>query len=588
MEPDLRRAPNSGLIVAVLAAGGIVVSLMQTLLVPVLPELPSLLHTSEANASWAVTSTLLAAAVGMPVFGRLGDMYGKRRVLLAAAALMVVGSVVCALTSSLVPMVVGRALQGLSGAVIPLGISVMRDTLPKEKLASAVALMSASLGVGGALGLPAAAVIAQHANWHVLFWVSAGLGAAVTALVPFTVPESPNRAGGRLDIPGIVGLVAGLTALLLAITDGGTWGWTSTRTIGCFAGAVVVLFGWGLWELRVPAPLADLRTSARRQVLITNLASVVIGFGMYASQLIVPQVLEMPAATGYGLGQSMVRAGLWMLPGGLVMFALSPVAGRLIGRYGAKVPMLAGALVLTAGYGVSDGLLHHAWGLMLGMACIGGGIGLAYAAMPSLIMAGVPITETAAANGLNSLMRSIGTSLASAVMGAILAHLTVRLGGFTIPSENGFRTGLLVGGGGALLAALVVLAIPKQRRAGAPAPAPETGPAPESGAGSVDAAAGVEPAGPPAAAEGSRVFGRVRRADGTPVAGAALTLISSGGGQAGLACAGPDGGYQIGIPEPGDYTLLAHADGHRPHALPVRVSGGESRAHDLLLGVPAD
>lgn len=581
------RAPNSGLIVAVLAAGGIVVSLMQTLLIPILPQLPTLLHTTEANASWAVTSTLLASAVGMPVFGRLGDMYGKRRVLLAAAVLMVAGSVVCGLTSSLVPMVIGRVLQGLSGAVIPLGISVMRDTLPREKLAGAVSLMSASLGIGGALGLPAAAVIAQHANWHVLFWVSAGLGAVFTVLVPLVVPESPNRAGGRLDVPGIIGLAAGLIALLLAVTDGGTWGWTSARTLGCFAGGVVVLLAWGFWELRVPEPLADLRTSVRRQVLITNLASIVTGFGMYASQLIAPQVLELPTATGYGLGQSIIQTGLWMLPSGLVMFALSPVTGRLIGRYGAKVPMLAGTVVLAAGYGLAVGLMHHAWGIAIGMAVIGGGTGLAYAAMPSLIMAGVPASETAAANGLNSLMRSIGTSVASAVVGAILAHMTVRMGPVTLPSENGFRTGLLIGCGGAIVAALVVLAIPRQRRAEEPAveePAPVDAACviEESAADEVTAAAAVT------ALEIPRVFGRVRRPDGTPLPGAALTLISASGGQAGLACAGADGGYQIGIPEPGEYTLIANASGHRPHARPVRVSGGESRAHDMMLGQPAD
>ena len=468
--PATRR---SGLIVAVLAGAGIVVSLMQTLLVPVLPELPSLLHTSEANASWAVTATLLSAAVATPVFGRLGDMYGKRRILLASTAFMVAGSLVCALSSSLLPMIAGRALQGLSAAVIPVGISVMRDQLPVHKLSSSVALMSASLGVGGALGLPAAALIAEHGNWHMLFWVSVVLGVVAAVLVRVVIPESASRAGGRLDVPGVFGLAAGLVALLLAITEGGTWGWTDAKTLGCFAGAVIVLLAWGAWELRTPSPLADLRTSARRQVLITNLASVVVGFGMYASSLIAPQILELPTATGYGLGQSMVAAGMWMLPTGLVMMALSPVTGRLIGRHGAKVPMFCGAVVIAAGYGLAVALMHHAWGIMIGTSVIGAGIGLAYAAMPSLIMAAVPATETAAANGLNSLMRAIGTSLASAVIGAILAHMTIRLGGSVIPSEAGFRTGLLVGGGGAILAALVVLAIPRQRRGGPAAEADE-------------------------------------------------------------------------------------------------------------------
>ncbi|HEY3870503.1 MAG TPA: MFS transporter [Actinocrinis sp.] len=456
---------SSGPIVAVLASAGIVVSLMTTLLVPILPQLSTLLRTSEANASWTVTSTLLAAAVATPVFGRLGDMYGKRRVLLACAILMVAGSLVCALTDSLLPMVAGRTLQGLSSAVIPLGISVMRDVLPREKLSSSVALMSASLGVGGALGLPASALIAEHWNWHMLFWVSLVLGAVVTGLVALVVPESPNRAGGRLDVPGVAGLAAGLLALLLAITEGSTWGWTSPATLGCFGGSVVVLAAWGVWELRTPSPLVDLRTSARRQVLITNLASVVVGFGMYAASLIAPQILELPRATGFGLGQSLISAGLWMLPTGLVMMALSPVTGKLIRRYGAKVPMFCGALVIAAGYLVTLPLMHHAWGIMIGTAVVGAGIGLAYAAMPSLIMAAVPGSQTASANGLNSLARSIGTSLASAIIAAILSRMTIHLGGAVIPSANGFRVGLLAGGGGALIAALVVLAIPRQQPA---------------------------------------------------------------------------------------------------------------------------
>jgi MFS family permease len=481
---------RTGPVVGVLAGAGIVVSLMQTLLIPLLPKLPALLSTNESNATWAVTATLLAAAVSTPVFGRLGDMYGKRRVMIASLLLLVIGSLVCALTSSLWIMVAGRALQGLSSAVIPLGISVMRDVLPREKLSGSIALMSASLGVGGALGLPLSAVIAQHADWHMLFWVSVILGVVVTVLTMLLVPESPSRAGGRLDVPGIIGLAAGLIALLLGITDGGTWGWTNAKTLGCFVGGVLVLLVWGWWELRTQTPVADLRTSARRQVLITNLASVIIGFGMYGTSLLAPQVLELPTVTGYGLGQSLVSTGLYMLPAGLVMMVVSPFAGRLIRRYGGRGPMAGGALVIAAGYGITVALMGHPWGLMLGTGVVGAGIGLAYAAMPSLIMAAVPLTETAAANGLNSLMRSIGTSLASAVIGAILGHMTVSMGGIPIPSANGFRVGFLAGCGGAIVAALVVMAIPRQRAA-RPAEPVEPGRAAASQAGAGPA---VEPA----------------------------------------------------------------------------------------------
>ena len=149
----------------------------------------------------------------------------------------------------------------------------MRDELPAERLGSATALMSASLGVGGALGLPASALLVENTDWHVLFWTAAGLGVVVTALVLAFVPESNVRTGGRFDLVGAVGLSIALVCLLLAISKGADWGWGDGLTLGLFATAAVVLLVWGWWELRTSRPLVDLRTTARRQVLLTNLAS---------------------------------------------------------------------------------------------------------------------------------------------------------------------------------------------------------------------------------------------------------------------------------------------------------------------------
>ncbi|MET7337448.1 MFS transporter [Nonomuraea sp. NPDC005650] len=465
-----RAAQSSGAIISVLAAAGITVSLMQTLMVPLIATLPVLLHTTAANAFWAITATLLAGAVAMPVSGRLGDLYGKRRVMIVSAVLLALGSLVCAPANSLTPMVIGRALQGLGMGVIPLGIAIMRDVLPPQRLGSAIGLMSSSLGVGGALGLPAAALVAQYVSWHALFWGAAALGLVMCVLIFIVVPESPVKSPGRFDFVGAVGLAAGLALFLLPVSKGSDWGWTSGITLGMFAASAVILLLWGWWEMRVSAPLIDLRTSARRQVLLTNLASIVIGFAMYAMSLITPQLLQLPEATGYGLGRSMVEAGLWMAPAGLVMMAISPVAARLSGARGPKTSLLLGTLIIASGYLLALALMGHAWGVLIFSAVVSAGIGFAYAAMPSIIMSAVPRTETAAANGLNSLMRSIGTSCASAVLGAVLANLTVNFGSVAVPSEAGFRAGFIIGGGVALVAALIVLTIPG-RRAAAPQPA---------------------------------------------------------------------------------------------------------------------
>ncbi|GHH79138.1 MFS transporter [Streptomyces sulfonofaciens] len=456
-------APRANPVVVVLALAGIVVSLMQTLVIPLIPELPSLLHASTSDTTWAVTATLLAGAVSTPVMGRLGDMYGKRRMLLVSLVLLVAGSSVAALSGSLAPMVVGRALQGMAAGVIPLGISIMRDELPPDRLAAATALMSASLGVGGALGLPAAAFLAERADWHVLFWTSAALGAVVTVLVLRLVPESAVRTGGRFDLVGAVGLSAALVCLLLAISKGGDWGWTDGRTDGLFGAAALVLVVWGWWELRVPRPLVDLRTTARRQVLFTNLASMVFGFSMFAMALLLPQLLQMPKATGYGLGQSMLAVGLVMAPNGLVMMAMAPLSARLSRSRGPKVTLMVGAVVVAAGYGLNIVLMSAVWQLVLVSSIVGAGIGLAYGAMPALVMAAVPVSETAAANSLNTLMRSIGTSVSSAVAGVVLAQMVTAFGPAVLPSQNAFRVVMAIGAGAALIALGFASFLPARR-----------------------------------------------------------------------------------------------------------------------------
>ncbi|MEV8065510.1 MFS transporter [Streptomyces sp. NPDC085995] len=462
--------PRPQAIVAVLAFGGIVVSLMQTLVIPIVAELPTLLHAAASDTAWVVTATLLAAAVATPVMGRLGDMYGKRRMLLVSLAMLVIGSATAALSDSLVPMIVGRALQGLASGVIPLGISIMRDELPAERLGSATAMMSASLGVGGALGLPAAAVIADNFDWHVLFWASAAMGVVAAVLVLVLVPESKVRSGGRFDAVGAAGMAAGLMCLLLAVSKGADWGWGSATTLGLFAAAVVILLAWGFFELRVEAPLVDLRTTARRQVLVTNLASIAIGFAMFSMSLVIPQLLQLPTQTGYGLGKSLLVSGLVMAPSGLVMMAVAPVSAAVSRTRGPKVTLMIGALIVAAGYGLNIALMDQLWHFVLASCVIGAGIGFTYGAMPTLIMGAVPASETGAANSLNTLMRSIGTSTASAVAGVVLAHMTTAFGPYALPSENGFRTVLALGAGAALLGFVVASFIPRRRTAAPSAP----------------------------------------------------------------------------------------------------------------------
>jgi MFS family permease len=456
---------TSRAIVPVLAFTGIVAASMQTLVIPLVPDLPALLSTSATDAAWVVTATLLAAAVATPVAGRLGDMYGKRRVLLFSLGLLVVGSFTVALSHTLIPAIIGRLLQGLAAGTVPLGISIMRDVLPSDRLAGATAVMSASLGIGSALGLPLAALVADNADWHILFWGSGIVGVLSAVLVWVLVPNSGQRTGGRFDLLGAVGLSAGLVCLLLAISKGAHWGWTSGLVLGLWASAAAVLVAWSFYELRAREPLVDLRTTMRPQVLLTNIASALIGFSMFAVSMIVPQLVQLPEQTGYGLGGSLLMAGLVMAPQGLVMLVSSPVSARLTRAKGPKTTLMLGTAIVAAGYLLNMALMHEIWHQIVVSCVIGLGIGFAYGAMPSLIMGAVPASQTAAANSLNTLARTLGTSLASVVLGVLFAQLTTSFGAEFVPSQNAFRTAMALGAATALTALLIAAFLPRHRPA---------------------------------------------------------------------------------------------------------------------------
>ncbi|MGW2487507.1 MFS transporter [Streptomyces sp. NPDC001606] len=565
----------SGAVVPVLAFAGIVVAVMQTLLVPVIKDLPQLLDTAPSNATWVLTSTLLSGAVATPIMGRLGDLYGKRRMLILSLAVMVVGALVSALTSQLLTMIVGRTLQGFAMGAIPLGIGLMRDMLPREKLGSAMALMSSSIGVGGGLALPAAALVAQHADWHALFYGAAGLGVLSIALTLLVVPESPMRAEGTFDLAGAIGLSTGLVLLLLPITKGSDWGWSSGTTLGLFAASVVVLVLWGLFELRAAAPLVDLRTTARPAVLFTNLASIMVGVAFYVVSLVLPQLLQLPKATGYGLGQSMVVAGLCVAPLGLTMMFTAPIYARLSARFGPKVTLIIGLLIIALGYGGGLGLMDAAWQTIVTSVVLGAGIGLAYSSLPALIVGAVPASETGAANGLNTLMRSIGTSVSSAVIGMVLANTANDVGGIEIPTMHGFRVSFLIATAAVAAGLVLALFLPKAGR-----PAPQEHPQLR--------ASSEEDAVLERAEEVLRGFrGRVLGADGVPVARAKVTLIDRRGRQAGATVSDEDGGYALAVPERGAYVLAAKASGHGPLASAATHSG-EERTVELDLALPVE
>jgi MFS family permease len=465
-EPGAVRVPagRARLELLVVGTGALLVSLSQSLLVPVLAILPERLHTSVSNVEWLLTSTLLVGAVAVPLFGRMGDMFGKRRLLIVALGALAAGSLIDALTSNVPLLIAGRALQGASLAAIPLGISLLSSLLPRERVRSAIALISAMLGVGGALGLPLAGLVAEHSDFHVLFWITAAGGALSLLATVAIVPADAAGAGGRVDIPGALLMSGGLIALLLPLAEGNSWGWTSARTLGLLAGAVVLFTAFIALERRVTAPLVDLKATTRRPIILTNLASLLFGFALFASLIGTASYVQAPVSSGYGFGSSIVVAGLTLLPSGLLMLLLAPVAARLIGSIGAHRTLSLGAAIVAAGWLERIFVTGSLWEVILGSTIVGAGTGIGYASMPALINANTPPAELAAANGLNSLARSLGSSLASAVGGSLLTVSTIVIGGFALPSLAAYRSLFATCAAVAVLAAGAALFVPPESR----------------------------------------------------------------------------------------------------------------------------
>ncbi|MFG3166231.1 MFS transporter [Streptomyces sp. NPDC048200] len=437
--------------------GALMASLTQTLVIPVLPVISKDIGASTTQTQWLLTSTLLVAAVSVPVVGRFADMVGRRLMLVFSLGALALGSLIDALTTDTTLMIVGRALTGLSAASIPLGISLLAAVLPVDRRSSATALISAMLGIGSALGLPLAGLLADNVDYHVLFWIGA-VGAVLSLVAILALVGEPRHTSTRsVDLPGIALLTSGLVCLVLPLSQGGTWGWGSLRTIGLLVAAVVLLALLVRVESRSAAPVVNVRALANPPIAMTNVASLFFGFALFASFVGTANYVQAPAATGYGFGSSVLTAGLCLLPSGLLMLLLAPVTAKLSTLWGAGRVLFLAGLIVAAGLITRIFFVDSLWQIVVGTAIIGAGSGIGYATLPTLINTYTPATDLAAANGINTLARSLGSTLASAVGGSILASMTMALGGFEIPSLRAYRVLFVICAVAAVAAALLGL-----------------------------------------------------------------------------------------------------------------------------------
>jgi EmrB/QacA subfamily drug resistance transporter len=441
---------------AVLAIGSIAYALLQSLVTPVLHTIQVGLNTSQNSVTWVLTAYLVSASVFTPIMGRLGDMFGKQRMLVFALVALGIGAFLAAIAPSITVMIIARVIQGVGGGVLPLSYGIVRDEFPAQKVAGTVGVLSALIAAGVGLGAVIAGPIVDVLNYHWLFWIPMVAVFAAAAAAFVVIPESPVRTPGKLNWVAAILMSGWLVALLVGISEAPTWGWGSPKVIGLVVLAAILAVIWIAVESRSAQPLIDMKMMRIPAVWTSNLVSFLFGIGMYASVAFLPEFLQTSKATGYGFGLSITQSGLVLLPMSALMFFFGVASGPLAERYTAKAVLVVGSAISIANYVILA--LAHAelWQILIAMAIQGIGLGLVFATLSSIVVRGVPAEQTGVASGMNANIRTIGGAIGAAVMSSIVTS-GVTAGG--LPHESGYTKGfgvLALASIGAFLASLLV------------------------------------------------------------------------------------------------------------------------------------
>ena len=464
-----------GVTLALLTVAGVSFAVMQTLVIPALPFFAREFHASATSVTWIATGFLLSSSVLTPILGKLGDAYGKKRMLVISLGIFGLASLGAAAAWSLASLVVFRVIQGAGAAVFPLSFGIIRDEFPPEKIGLGIGTVSSVFGVGGGVGLVLSGVIIEHLTWEWLFLIGAVPVLASTVLLALYVPESPVKFPTRPDYLGALTLSIALASLLIALSEGTHWGWSSAGVLALLAVSAIFFAVWAQIERRVPEPLVDLRTFARREMAATNVTTLLMGFAMFATFILLPNFVQVPNGLpggiadqlDYGFGATPIEVGLFFVPSSVAMMVAGPLAGALGTRVGNVVPLRIGISFLVLSLLLLATVHDEPWTIYAWMVFMGVGLAFSFAALGTLVIEYSRPGETGVASGMNTIMRTIGAALGSQVAAAIITANT--LPGTEIPLERGFTLAFAISAAGALLALLPTFLLAR-RPVGRPVP----------------------------------------------------------------------------------------------------------------------
>jgi MFS family permease len=423
-----------GAVLAVLSLASLLTSYVEAMVVPSLPKLQAALSATNEEAAWVLSAYLVVGASAAPLMGRMGDAHGKRRLYIASLGAYVAAVALAGFAPSVGYLIAVRAIQGLGLSLFPLGIAIVTDVFPRDRVATAQGILSATVAIGMTLGMIAGAYIEEYLGWRAMFHVAAALSLAVLAAAAATLPPSAPARGVSVDYLGSL-LVGSATAAALAyLTEAPYRGWTSPGQLALAAASAALYAGFAARELSAPSPLMPPRYLGVRNVAVANAAGLVSGVYMFMLFLGVIYFAEAPPP--YGLGLGVVSAALTLLPATLAMIFLAPLIGSVVTNLGPKVSLAYGSPVSALGFLL---LLGYRWSpldLMVGSLVAGTGIVLVLIPIVNMVAVSMPAEDVSVGLGMNTLFRFLGAAVGPVVVATLMTDYqsfdVLRLGGMEL------------------------------------------------------------------------------------------------------------------------------------------------------------
>jgi predicted MFS family arabinose efflux permease len=442
----------------------LVVAAVGSLGAPLITSVATTFHVSLASAQWTLTITLLTGSIATPLLGRLGAGPHRRGAILATLGIVVAGSALTVLPLSFAWLLIGRGAQGVGLGLTALMMGVARDHLQEDRGAATIALVSVASTIGIGVGYPLAGLLTELGGVRAAY----GLGLLVTTVAFLAarcaMPAPPAGRSARVDIPGALLLAGGLFLVLLLASETNLWNRRLSLALALAAIAALLLCIWAVYELRSASPLVDLRLARHPAVAGANAAMLVGGVGMYLLLVLITRYAQTPRSAGYGFGLTTFVAGIVLVPFSLLGFIAGKLTPRLRERMGAPVLLAGSAIVVLGAYALFAVARSNIAELLVSMAILGFGVGSFSAAMPAVILAVTPKSETSSAMSFNQVVRSVGFSFGSAVGGLVLAAGADP--GHLFPTDGAYTTAALIGIAAMAITAIMSIALAGERAAG--------------------------------------------------------------------------------------------------------------------------